>query len=84
MKKIAVFLALLLTCSTFANSSNLEKYISSFNYAARKEMKMHSKTLIKLMKSKRILLVDIRFPEEYKAWNTIQSTSIPINQLPQK
>ncbi|HEB56168.1 MAG TPA: rhodanese-like domain-containing protein [Gammaproteobacteria bacterium] len=60
----------------------LEKYISSFDYAARKDMKMDSKELINLLKEGKVQLIDIRFHEEYAAWRVGPSINIPLNELP--
>ena len=65
-----------------ASDEQLDSYISSFNYAARKEMKMDSKGLIQLLKEGKAQLIDIRFPEEYAAWKVGPSISIPLNELP--
>lgn len=85
MKKIVLFLLALtvvFTTSLYANDQVLENYISNFDYAARKEMKMDSKGLIKLLKEGKAQLIDIRFPEEYAAWTVGPSKSIPLNELP--
>ena len=68
----------------YASDTNLEKYIKSFNYEARKEMKMDSKELINLLKEGKAQLIDIRFPEEYTAWKVGPSKNIPLNELPQR
>ena len=87
MKKIFVPL-LLLGLNTTTNATELqddqqlEKYISSFDYAARKEMKMDSKGLIKLLTEDKAQLIDIRFTEEYAAWRVGPSINIPLNELP--
>lgn len=66
----------------YPNDIQLEKYISSFDYKARKEMKIDSKSLIELLKQGKAQLIDIRFPEEYTAWKVGPSTNIPLNELP--
>jgi len=68
--------------STFASDTELENYIKSFDYEARKEMKMDSKGLIDLLKNGKAQLIDIRFPEEYTAWKVGPSINIPLNELP--
>ncbi|MDZ7641227.1 MAG: rhodanese-like domain-containing protein [Desulfurivibrio sp.] len=76
--------SLLITGSASASDAQLEEYISSFDYAARKEMKIHSTELIPLLKEGKAQLVDIRFPEEYAVWKVEPSINIPVNELPQK
>ena len=87
MKKSIVLVLCLMASSlisTQANSSDntLEAYISGFDYAARKEMKIDSKQLIQLLKQGKAQLIDIRFKEEYAAWKVGPSINIPLNALP--
>lgn len=87
MNKIFLSLFLLgaitsVSATGLQDDQQLEKYISSFDYAARKDMKIGSKELIKLLKEGRGQLVDIRFTEEYAAWRVGPSTNIPLNELP--
>ena len=65
-----------------ASEQNLESYIANFDYEARKEMKMNSEGLIKLLMEGKAQLIDIRFHEEYAAWKVGSSVNIPINELP--
>lgn len=65
-----------------SGDQRLEKYISAFDYQARKEMKMDSKGLIELLKEGKAQLLDIRFHEEYVAWKVGPSKNIPLNELP--
>ena len=85
MKKLFIGVLFFGLCApVYAGDDQLEKYISSFSYEARKEMKMDSKTLIKLLKEGKAQLIDIRFPEEYSAWKVGPSKSIPLNELPNR
>jgi len=85
MKKLLhVFLLLSFSIPVYSGDRVLEGYISSFDYAARKEMKMDSKGLIKLLKDGKAQLIDIRFKEEYQAWKIGPSLSIPLNELPKR
>jgi len=77
-------LSLSVCMPVYSRDSQLEKYISTFDYAARKEMKMDSKGLIKLLKQGKAQLIDIRFPEEYAAWKVGPSKNIPLNELPKR
>ncbi len=83
MKYLFIYI-LLFGFFTPANASelNLESYISSFDYEARKEMKINSEGLIKLLMEGKAQLIDIRFHEEYVAWKVGYSVNIPINELP--
>ena len=84
--KYLLICILLFGLYTPANASEhqLESYISSFDYEARKEMKMNSDGLIKLLMEGKAQLIDIRFQEEYAAWKAGYSINIPINELPKR
>lgn len=84
IKMLISILIVSLSPVAFAGDAKLENYISSFDYAARKEMKMDSKGLIRLLKEGKAQLIDIRFKEEYAAWKVGPSISIPINELPKR
>ena len=85
MKKMKLFLSIALFFVAVAGNAQeltLEAYISEYDYQARKEMKIQSRQLIELIKTNRAQLVDIRFEEEYKAWNMPFAVSIPLPDLP--
>jgi len=87
MNKIFLSLFLLgaitsVSATGLQDDPQLEKYISNFDYAARKDMKMDSKGLIKLLTESKAQLIDIRFTEEYAAWRVGPSINIPLNELP--
>ena len=85
MKNILYVILIFGFCqSAYASDIELESYIKSFDYAARKEMKMDSKGLIDLLKQGKAQLIDIRFPEEYAAWKVGPSKNIPLNELPKR
>ena len=85
MKKILIYILLFgVYTSAIANDQQFEAYISDFNYEARKEMKMDSKGLIKLLMEGKAQLIDIRFHEEYAAWKIGYSKNIPLNELPKR
>ncbi len=85
MKKLFIVILFFGLCMpAYASDNQLEAYISSFNYEARKDMKMDSKGLIKLLQEGKAQLIDIRFPEEYSAWKVGPSKSIPLNELPNR
>ena len=85
MKNIIYVILIFGFCqSVYASDIELESYIKSFDYAARKEMKMDSKGLIDLLKQGKAQLIDIRFPEEYAAWKVGPSNNIPLNELPKR
>jgi len=85
MKKLLIFV-IVMSCyaPVWAGENGLEEYIASFDYAARKEMKIDSKGLIELLKQGKVQLIDIRFPEEYAAWKVGPAKNIPLNELPKR
>lgn len=83
MKALFISVLLLFICvPVYGSDESLEKYISGFDYEARKDMKINSKSLIKLLQEEKAQLIDIRFKEEYAAWKISSSKSIPLNELP--
>jgi len=80
--KFIYILFFMVSMPAYSGDIELEKYILSFDYAARKEMKIDSKGLIKLLKQGKAQLIDIRFTEEYAAWKVGPSKNIPLNELP--
>ena len=62
----------------------LEEYLLHYSYESRKEMKANSAQLLEWLKAGEAQLVDIRFPEEHKAWRTGFALHIPLPELPQR
>ncbi len=59
-----------------------DNYLKGFDYQARKDMKIKSDKMLRLVAQDRAQLVDIRFREEYEAWHLAGSINIPLNELP--
>jgi len=84
-KNLAAILAIILAVwgsPAFAEEMSLESYISSFDYKARKDMKIHSESLVSGLEQGLIQLIDIRFKEETAAWRMGFGSHIPLNELP--
>lgn len=81
---ISVFIFFSLSIALYSNDKQFEKYISTFDYEARIDMKINSKWLIALLEEGEAQLIDIRFPEEYAAWKVGPSINIPLNKLPHR
>ena len=62
----------------------LEQYLLDFDYAERRDMKISSKDLVKLLQEKKAVLVDIRFKEEHAVWRMGFGLHIPLNELPKR
>ncbi len=64
------------------NSKTFDDYLQNFNYAERKAMKIQIPELMELISQQKIQLIDIRFTEEFQAWNLGFGQHIPLNELP--
>ena len=80
MLAIAPFIA----SPALSQESAFDTFLTRFDYETRSDMKIDSKKLITLLAEKRAVLVDIRFPEETKAWRMGFGLHIPLNELPKR
>ena len=62
----------------------MKNYLSQFDYAERKNMKITSEELVKLLQEDKAQLIDIRFREEFAAWNMGIARNIPLPELPER
>ena len=85
MKKV-ILLLICCSVSLFGEIKSIdhERYLNSFTYEERKDMKIGSIELVVMLEEGRAQLVDIRFKEEYEAWHMPASINIPINELPKR
>ena len=67
-----------------AQDSAFDTFLTKFDYETRADMKIDSKKLITLLSEKKAVLVDIRFPEEFKTWKMGFGLYIPLNELPKR
>lgn len=86
MKRIilSLFLIGLSALPVFAAEEAFDRFLARFDYDTRVDMKTDSKKLLKLLAEKKAVLVDIRFPEETKAWRMGFGFFIPLNELPKR
>ncbi len=87
MKRFIFICALILLNSasiSFAQDSAFDTFLTKFDYETRADMKIDSKKLITLLAEKKAVLVDIRFPEETRAWKMGFGLQIPLNELPKR
>jgi len=87
MKRLIALSALILLNSVSmasAEESAFDSFLTRFDYETRADMKIDSKKLITLLAEKKAVLVDIRFPEETKAWKMGFGMFIPLNELPRR
>jgi len=62
----------------------MKDYLSNFDYAERKSMKITSAELVELLQQGKAQFIDIRFKEEFSAWHVGGSINIPLNELPDR
>jgi rhodanese-related sulfurtransferase len=86
MKK--VFLGLVLISSLLFSSDlspkNFDEYLKSFDLKERNDMKIKSVDMLNMIENGTAVLIDIRFREEFEAWNLPFSKNIPLNELPNR
>jgi len=63
---------------------NFDTYLRDFDYEERKDMKIQLKEFFELYAKDEAQLIDIRFDEEYEAWNLGFGDHIPLNELPDR
>jgi rhodanese-related sulfurtransferase len=85
VKRRLLFLFVLLAPAVVsAQEPGFDRFLADFDYDTRADMKTDSKKLIKLLVEKKAVLVDIRFPEETRAWRMGFGLFIPLNELPKR
>ncbi|SJZ93084.1 Rhodanese-related sulfurtransferase [Trichlorobacter thiogenes] len=87
MRRTIILFLLLVGLSAlpvFAAEDTFDTFLTKFDYETRADMKASSKQLIKMIEEKKAVLVDIRFPEEVKAWRMGFGLFIPLNELPKR
>lgn len=86
MKKI--FLGLVLISSLIFASDltpkSFDEYLKSFDLKERSDMKIKSMDMLNMLEEGTAVLIDIRFREEFEAWNLPFSKNIPLNELPNR
>jgi len=63
---------------------DFDGYLRSFDYEERIAMKIGLPELLELYAQDRAQLIDIRFNEEYVAWQVGIGQHIPLNELPDR
>lgn len=67
-----------------SSPSAFDRFLTGFDYDTRADMKIDSKQLVRLLTEKKAVLVDIRFPDETRAWKMGFGLFIPLNELPKR
>ncbi|UJS26365.1 rhodanese-like domain-containing protein [Thiothrix winogradskyi] len=65
-------------------ANDFDSYLRSFDYDERVAMKIQLPELLKLYAADKVQLIDIRFHEEYRAWQVGIGQHIPLNELPDR
>jgi len=77
-------LLILVTSLTILNAVDFDSYLKSFDYKARKDMKVKTYEMLNLVEEGKAQVIDIRFPEEVKTWSLGFAKNIPLNELPNR
>ena len=67
-----------------AESASFDDYLRFFDYRERSAMKIGISEMLELYRQGQAQIVDVRFPEEQRAWSFGFIKSIPINELPDR
>jgi len=67
-----------------SKTEEFDKYLRSFDYQERMDMKIKRDELYQLYAEGKIQIIDIRFNEEYEAWSLGFGDHIPLNELPDR
>ena len=81
---LLLFLCALSVLPAIAAEDAFDRFLARFDYDTRADMKIDSKKLITLLTEKKAVMVDVRFPEETKAWRMGFGMFIPLNELPKR
>jgi len=65
-------------------ADGLGKYLSSFDYEERSDMKATSRDIVQWLIEDKAVLVDIRFKEEQALWGFDFAKKIPLDELPSR
>jgi len=63
---------------------DFDTYLKDFDYQERLDMKIQMPELFELYAKGEAQVIDIRFHEEYSAWNIGFGDHIPLNELPDR
>lgn len=63
---------------------NFDEYLRAFDYDERLAMKIQLPEMLKLYAEDKAQIIDIRFHEEYEAWQVGIGQHIPLNELPDR
>jgi len=84
MKYLFAMILLFQTLLSAEMPVDFDAYLKSFDYQARKEMKIGTEEMLKLVSEHKAQVIDIRFKEEFEAWHMGFAKNIPLNELPSR
>ena len=64
------------------NDKNFDDYLRAFDYDERGAMKIQLPEMLKRYAESKVQIIDIRFHEEFAAWQVGIGEHIPLNELP--
>jgi rhodanese-related sulfurtransferase len=78
----SIILISLSSCAIAQEETKLDEYVLGFNYETRSNMRVNTATLIELLETKKAVLLDIRFDDEFNSWNFPFAMHIALPDLP--
>jgi len=65
-------------------AQDFDTYLRNFDYVERKAMKIQLPELLELYAAGKAQIIDIRFAEEFEAWQVGICQNIPLNEIPDR
>jgi rhodanese-related sulfurtransferase len=87
VKKIIMVLVLsvfMVSAAYTVESVTFEDYLKVFDYQERKNMKIGIPEMLQLYKQGKVMIIDVRFREEYAVFSFSFIKNIPLNELPDR
>lgn len=69
---------------SMALAGDFAAYLKGFDYEERANMKVKTVEMLTLLEEGKAVVIDIRFAEEFKAWQMGFAKNIPLNELPSR
>lgn len=85
--QIKILAIVLLSISLFGaevTPKDFDQYLKNFDLEQRKDMKIKFFEMLNLVEEQKAVVIDIRFRDEFEAWNMPFTKNIPLNELPDR
>lgn len=83
MKKIILLLTLFNFNLSLLSQDKLDTFIENFDIQAISEMKLSNEQILEYIIADKVILLDIRFPEEQDAWSFEFAQKVTLSDLPE-